>query len=185
MQFSILDTAVICAGHPANVVRGPVDDTTAVRFFFNPGNYFHPPMIFRVVIFRVVSRSDPRLDTVPLLATGRTVYISGPDMQSLKTGLVRLGLNWAGSGDSTTFGDATEIPPNYVMDITVISLRGTATAGFDPGKICDILAPLDEALGKRRALWELKLFQSENKCRVPGLDGSTYPDHWPWNQPQK
>jgi hypothetical protein len=71
------------------------------------------------------------------------------------------------------------------MAIIVISSRGTATADFDPGKTCDILVPLDEALRISRALWEFKLFQSEYKCNVPGLDGSAYPDHWPWNQPQK
>ena len=180
MEVLILGAAVVCGAQHADVLHGSVDEATAMRFFFNPGNYFHLPLIFRVV-----SQSDPRLDTAPLLAAGRTVYISGPDMQNLKTGLLRLDLGWAESGDLTTFGDATQILPTYAMAITVVSSRGTATAGFDPEKICDKLAPLDAALRKPRALWEFKLFQAEYKCKIPGFDGNAYPDHWPWNQPQK
>jgi hypothetical protein len=154
-----------------------VDKDTSIRFFFDPGNYFHVPLIFRVA-----APSDPRFNTAPLLPEGRTAFISVSEMQKMKQGLMRMGLSWQESKKEDVFGDALKIPSTYSMAITVISLKGTATSGFDPKKICENLAPLDSALTTPRALWEFQVFRAEYNCRIPGLNGKAYPDHWPWSR---
>jgi hypothetical protein len=159
-----------------NVLSAPVNTGTAVRFFFTPGNYFHAP-----IIFRVVAPKDSRLNTAPMLQEGRTVYISAPEMQRLLKELQKLGLSWRESNKAIEFGDATKILPDYRLAITVLSSSGTAEGGFDPAMICTNLAPLDSSFSTPRALWEFQLFREEYKCKVPGLDGNAYPDHWPWN----
>jgi hypothetical protein len=102
-------------------------------------------------------------------------------MASLLSGISNLGLKWKLTTKRETLGDATRIPPVYAMVLTIVSSKGTATAGFDPAKICTMLAPLDNVFVTPRALWEFQLFRAECKCKVQGLDGNKYPNHWPWN----
>jgi hypothetical protein len=182
-QLSITVAFCMCAcsyGQQSPKRESPallVDSPTAIRLFFNPGNYFHP-----AIVFRSVEQGDSRLDTAPLLSEGRTVYISRPEMQRLVVGLSNLGLDWKQSKQRIAFGDTTKIPPVYAMVITVISSQGTATAGFDPASICQKLEPLDRAFTTPRALWEFQLFRAEDSCKIPGFNGQKYPDHWPWNR---
>lgn len=161
-----------------NVLGSSVNDNTAVRFFFDSGNYFHAPLIFRVV-----APNDPRLNTAPMLQEGRTAYISVPEMQRLLQGLQSMGLSWKESKKQIEFGDATKIlPVFYGLSVVVVSSKGTAESGIDLGKICENLAPLDPALTTPRALWEFQVFRTEYNCKVPGLNGQAYPDHWPWSK---
>lgn len=160
----------------SSLLSAPVNENTAVRLFLNSENYFHAPLILRVVAL-----NDPRLNTAPMLKEGRTSYISETEMLHFMKGLQKMGLSWKESKERIEFEDATKIPPVYAMVIVVISSGGTTEAGFDPAKICENLAPLDAALSTPRALWEFQLFRSEYKCSVPGLNGQAYPDHWPWN----
>jgi len=171
----LLTAATACSAQSPNVLHSPADPSTAVRFFFDGGNYFHPP-----IIFRVVPPTDKRLDTAPVLRPGRTVYITQTEMQKLLEGLLAMGLHWDKSR-RTSFEDATRVLPEYGMSIYVLSSRGTVKSGFDTSKICQNLAPLDSAFHTPRALWEFKVFQAEFNCEIPGLDGNAYPDHWPWN----
>jgi len=172
--LAVLSVASCChcqTPNELNVLDAPVNENTTVRFFFNSGNYFHPPLIFRVL-----SPKDPRLNTAPMLQEGRIAYISEPEMQRLLQGLPKVGLSWRESKKKVKFGDATRIPPVYALVIVVVSPKGTAEAGFDPGKICENLAPLDSALSTPRALWEFQEFRSGYKCVVPGLNHQAYPD---------
>jgi hypothetical protein len=181
-QILALGAATVCPSQIVDVLHSPIDDGTAVRLFFNSGDYFHAPLIFRVV-----SESDPRLNTAPLLPEGRTAYISHVEMQHLKQGLAELVLRWPWkqSREVMAFGDAMSIPAVGAMVIIVVSSQGTAEGGLDSTRICNTLAPLDSALRTPRALWEFQLFRDEYKCDVPGLNGQAFPDHWPWNQPKK
>lgn len=175
--LGFLGMASLCFGQTSDefhVLSTSVDQSVAVRFFFHPGDYFHVPLIFRVAALK-----DAQLNTAPLLPDGRTAYISASEMQQLKQGLVRLGLPWQESKTEEVFGDPLKIPLVYQMTITVVSSKGTATSGFDPAKICETLAPLDSTLTTPRALWEFQIFRGEFHCKVPGLSGQTYPDHWP------
>lgn len=161
-----------------NVLGSPVDENTAVRLFFDSGNYFHPPLIFRVV-----TKNDPRLNTAPMLLEGRTTYITASEMQSLLQGLKKSGLSWRESKEQVVFGDATKIlPVFYGISIVVVSSKGITESGIDPLKICENLAPLDSALSTPRALWEFQIFRAEYNCKVPGLNSQAYPDHWPWSK---
>jgi hypothetical protein len=65
-----------------------------------------------------------------------------------------------------------------VMEIRVVSPKGTAVATVSPKRICPTLEPLDAALATSRALWEFQLFRVEDGCKVPGFNNQAYPDHW-------
>lgn len=163
-----------------NVLGAPVSEHTAVRLFFDNGNYFHPPFIFRVV-----TSNDPRLNTAPMLLEGRIAFITVPEMQRLLRELQGMGLLWKESKEHTVFGDATKILPIFDGMSIVVSSKGTAESGIHPAKICENLAPLDSALSTPRALWEFQMFRAEYNCKVPRLNGQAYPDHWPWNRNSK
>lgn len=173
--LGLLSVTFISGGQASDglhILSSPADQSTAVRFFFHSGDYFHVPLIFRV------GPDDARLNTAPLLPDGRTAYITASEMDQLKRGLERLGLSWQESKREEAFGDPLKIPLVYQMTITVVSSKGTATAGFDPTKICETLPRLDSTLTTPRALWEFQVFRSEYRCKVPGLNGQAYPDHW-------
>ena len=61
-----------------NMLNTSVNVDTAVRLFFTPGNYFHAP-----IIFRVVAPKDSRLNTAPMVQEGRTLCVSMPEMEVL------------------------------------------------------------------------------------------------------
>jgi hypothetical protein len=175
----ILEVLLLSFAYGANdvdVLGTPVNDKTAVRFFFQPGNYFHAPLILRVV-----AASDPRLNTAPMLVEGRTAYITVPEMRHFLDGLENAELSWHESKQKMVFGDATKIFGPDALVIVVVTPKGTADAQVDPSKICKELAPLDKAFSTPRALWEFQIFRAEYNCKVPGLNGQAYPDHWPWN----
>jgi hypothetical protein len=134
------------------------------------------------ILFEAVDPADNLLNTAPMLHEGRTVYITPAEMSSLLKEISNLCLEWNLTTKRETLGDANRIPPVYAMVITVVSSKGTASAGFDPAKICQTLAPLDKVFMTPRALWEFQLFRDEYDCKVPDLDGNKYPDHWPWNR---
>ena len=163
------------SGAESTVLR--IGDHSIVRFFFDPGNYFHAP-----ILFQAVDNGDKRLNTAPMRSEGRTVYITPKEMASLLSGLPNLGLKWKLTKEQEKLGDATKIIPDYAMVITIVSSKGTARAGFDPAKICETLATLDRAFTTPRAVWEFQLFRAEYGCKVPGLDGQKYQDHWPWSR---
>jgi hypothetical protein len=154
-----------------NILRSSSDESTAMRFFFNPGEYYHSPLIFRVV-----APNDSRLNTGPMYLGYGTVYISATEMDHLKRDLTKLGLSWQESKTVEDFDQNPHPTPLYAMVITVVSSKGTAIAGFDPAQICRTLAPLDSTLKTTRALWEFQVFRTGYGCRVPGLDIDAYPD---------
>ena len=178
-MIAVVGIASYCYGHTRdklNLLGAPVDENTAVRFFFVSNLYFHAPLIFRVV-----APKDPRLNTAPMLDEGRTAYITAPEMQSLLTGLQKTGLSWRESKEKIEFGDPMQILPYFRLVVTVVSSSGTAVSGFDRDKICLNLAPLDSTLSTPRALWEIQEFRTECECVVPGFSEQTFPQHWPWN----
>jgi len=175
--LGFLGAAPLCIGQISDrlhIVDSPADKSTAIRFFFNSEDYFHAPLIFRVV-----DPKDARLNTAPMRLEGRTAYITAPEMQKMMQGLVQFGLTWQESRKRQSFVYAAKNPLLYEMRITVVSSRGTAVSGVDPVKICENLAPLDSTLTTPRALWEFQVFRGGYDCKVPGLSGETYPDHWP------
>src|SRR5271157_5084404 len=73
MIAAILTTAALSCclrGNRDTVFDCPVDERTAVRFFYYPGgDYYHFPMVFRAV-----ARKDTRLNTVQGMDEGTTAY---------------------------------------------------------------------------------------------------------------
>jgi hypothetical protein len=155
-----------------NVFGPPVNRRTAVRFFFNGDNHFHPALIFRVV-----NRHDVRLNTAPLLNQGRTVYITADEMEKLLRGLQAM-TGWKESQQRIKFGDDIWISPVYALVVLVDSSRGSAQAGFYPDKMCQMLRPLDAAFVTPRALWEFQFCREDFKCNIPGFNYQAYPDHY-------
>lgn len=150
------------------------DETTAIRLFYNnESDYFHFPLIFRAV-----EQRDPHLNTAPMVAEGRTVYISQTEMQSLLRGLAQLDLPWQESEKVETLGSFKRLRPwSDSMEILVACSKGTARVKVDPKKICKTLKPLDSALKTPRALWEFQRFRLNYGCQVPGFQYGAYPNH--------
>jgi len=148
------------------------DETTAIRFFYNnESDYFHFPLIFRAV-----ERGDPRLNTAPMVAEGRTAYISETEMASMLRKLAQLDLPWRESGKVEVLGSFKRLRPwSNSMEILVACSKGTARAKVDPENICETLKPLDSALKTPRALWEFQGFRLNYRCQVPGFEYGAYP----------
>jgi hypothetical protein len=155
------------------VLNSPVDENTAVRFFYQPaGNYFHSPLVFRVV-----DQKDSRLNTAPMAVEGRTAYISLSEMRQLMQGLAHSDLSWRESEKVEVLGSFRKLDITDNMEITAVSSKGTAQATLNPQKICETLKPLDSALKTPRALWEFQGFRLNYGCKVPGFVYDAYPDH--------
>lgn len=179
--FRLLLAVLVCAtslGYAqttgdGNVLNSPADETVAIRFFFQPaGDYFHVPLVFRVV-----DQKDSRLNTAPILDSGRTAYVSLSDMQVLLPAVTHLPLLWRHAETVEFFGSSRVLQLADTMDITIVSSHGTARAALDPTKICETLSAMDSALKTPRALWEFQLFRLGYGCRVPGFNHNAYPDH--------
>jgi hypothetical protein len=147
-----------------------------VRFFYQPSEseYFHVALLFRVV-----EKNDPRLNTAPVFDVGRTAYISLSEMQQLMTSLSRFSLHWDESAKVEKLETYKTIHSYHGLGIKVLSANGTAKATIEPDKICETLAPLDDALRAPRALWEFQLFRSQYRCRVPDFNPNAYPERVP------
>lgn len=155
----------------------PVDQATAVRFFYNPEgtNYLHGPLVLRVV-----PAGDPRLNTAPMTNQGRTAYVSPADMKGMLRALAHSGASWTVSSRVEPLGDiGSLIREPFPLHILAVCSRGTARAKVYPPKICSTLAPLDSALKTPRALWEFQLLRTGYKCNVPGFNWDLYPERGP------
>lgn len=151
------------------------DNATAIRIFYNSGS---GPFQFPL-IFRAVPNGDPRWNTAPMGFEGRTVYISGGEMQHLLQELDQSALPWQESPKVESLGSFKQIHNSTnTMEILLVCSKGTARTRFDPNRICDALTPLDPALKTPRALWELQIFRLDYGCQVPGFNPDTYPDHY-------
>jgi len=156
-----------------SVLDSPADETVAIRFFFQPaGDSFHVPLVFRVV-----NETDPRLNTAPILDSGRTGYISLSEMQQLLPRVAHLHLFWRQAETVEVLGSFRLLNRSVNMDITIVSSHGTARAVLDHRTICETLSPLDSTLKTPRALWEFQLFRQGYGCKVPGFNYDAYPDH--------
>jgi hypothetical protein len=178
LLLAVLTSATSLKSHQAvqekSVFDSPVDENTAVRFFYNPsdGGYFHFPLIFRSV-----APEDPRLNTAPMGTEGRKAYISPPEMRQLLQRLRHSDLPWQESEKVEILEPYKKLVVKASMEVTVVSSKGTAKASFGAKNICDALRPLDSALKTPRALWEFQGFRLNYGCRVPGFNFEAYPDH--------
>lgn len=155
------------------VFNCPVDENTAVRFFYFPGgDYYHFPLIFRPV-----AQGDPRLNTAPMGEEGRTAYISRKEMRDLIRRLAHSGLSWQESEKVEPLGSFKPLALLMTTEIRVVCSKGMARAEFDPKRVCQTLEPLDSALKTPRALWEFQLFRQGYGCKVTGFNWDAYPDH--------
>lgn len=159
------------AHHSLNI---PVNDNTAVMFFYLPANsYLHPALIFRVA-----KPGSPLLDTAPIVNRGgRTPYISIREMRNLVQLLSRSDLSWRRF-------KRVEVPraPSFnettgKLEIKIFSSDVTALSLSNPDKLCHTLAPLNAALKQPRARWEFQLFLVDYHCQVAGFDRKAYPEH--------
>jgi hypothetical protein len=157
-----------------SVLNAPVDEHMVVRFFYQPaGEYFHFPLVFRVV-----EEGDPLLNTAPMREEGRTAYISLSEMRELVQRLIQTDLAWRESDAVEALGSFKKLDPVGIgLEIFVGCSNGTARTTIAPRKICETLTPLDTALKSPRAVWELQLFRLGYDCKVPGFDRDAYPDH--------
>lgn len=154
----------------------PAGKNSVVRFFYQPqdNNYFHVPLVFRVV-----DNQDARWNTAPVFDVGRTAYITLSEMLQLVASLSRSSLAWHESTKVENLETYKTIHSYGGMGVTVLSVDGTAKATIEPSRICDTLASLDAVLQTPRALWEFQLFRMQYHCQVPNFDPKAYPDRIP------
>lgn len=155
------------------VLNSPVDEKTAVRFFYDPaGDYFHVPLIFRGV-----GHGDPLLDTAPMSAEGRTAFVSLAEMRQLTEALARSGLAWQESESTAVLGSYKALPVSNDMEVLIAYSKAKAVARIPAASICKTLEPLDSALKSPRGLWEFQGFRLNYDCKVAGFKKNAYPDH--------
>jgi hypothetical protein len=155
------------------VLTSPIDNRTAVRFFF------HPPVSDRFVyplVFRVAAENDKRTKTAPLLTEGRTVYVSLSEMKDLVAAMTRSIMMGQQTRNVEVFGSWEMIPSTEAMDVFVIFSKGAARGVILRENICKTLSSLDSSIKTPRALWEFNRFRMYNGCRVPGFDDTKYSD---------
>jgi hypothetical protein len=155
-----------------SVLSAPVTLKSAVRFFFNPGNYYHWPLVLRVV-----GANDRRLESTRLVKMTRVAYVTPSEMETLDSAMKSTKLPWDTSPETKRLNYDEHLPIVYAMVVTVFSSTGTATTRVEPGKICGTLPPLTSAITSPRALWEFKLFLKGYGCDFPGFNYDAYPDH--------
>jgi len=184
MRFCVLALALLVAAggvmaqsnqkhERVSIPNSAVDEKTAVRFFYDPaGDYFHKPLVFRVV-----EEGSPLLNTAPIREEGRTACISLPEMRDLVQKLVHTDLPWHESGAVEVLGSYKNLPVSDEMELLVVVSNGTLRTQITPKAICRILKPLDATLKTPRALWEFQGFQLNYGCKVPGFKPGAYPDH--------
>ena len=179
--LTIVLAASRCSRQPGGktwLLGCPVDQATAVRFFYNPegAGYFHFPLVLRVV-----PSGDPRLNTAPMRPEGRTAYITRGEMRAMLRALAQSGASWRVSSKVEPLGDFHGLVrfhaagPPY-LSIEVVCSRGTARGEVDPTRICSTLAPLDSALKTPRALWEFQFLRIGYGCTVPRFNMRAYPE---------
>jgi hypothetical protein len=147
------------------------DKDSVVRFFFFPDhdNYFHAPLLFRVV-----EENDPRWNTAPVTDQGRTAYISLPEMRAVFTALSAEPLSWEESTKIEELETFKTIRNDGRMDIKILSSGGTAKSGIPVKQMCETLARFDPVFRAPRALWEFQFFRQQFDCPVPNFDPMAY-----------
>jgi hypothetical protein len=152
----------------------PVNNQTAIRFFYLPANdYLHPALIFRVA-----TPQSGELNTAPIVNHGgRTPYISIDEMRQLVQMLDHSDLLWSETKTVEVPGMVGFKETTGMLQIKIFSLGGTASSNQDPSRLCQTLAPLDAAFKQPRALWEFQLFRVDYGCSVLGFDRKAFPEH--------
>lgn len=179
LLFATLATSLRSSSQAASqghTLTLPADKDSVVRFFYQPpdNNYFHFPLLFRVV-----DKNDPRWNTAPQFEVGRTAYISFPEMQKLITALSAAHLYWEESATVEPLETYKTIHSYGGMGVKISSATGTAKSTIAADKICDMLAPLDAAVQTPPALWELQLFRLQYHCQVSNFDPKACPERMP------
>ena len=169
----LLFVSFAVAQNAAQHKRSDVVDLKAiVRLFFQPGDgsYFHPPLLFRAV-----SKNDPRENTAPILKDGRTVYISPLEMKDLIQALSHLDVRWKHLGIPAKPPTAGHNIIDDLMQLDIYTATGVDRATLDPKYICSTLSPLDSVFTTPRALWEFRFFRFQYHCKIAGFNPNAYP----------
>jgi hypothetical protein len=164
-----------CSPQESKLGISRADSETSIRFFFNPGTYFHEPLIFRAV-----RSDDVRINTVSHTGPGREVYISLEEMDRFINALSSSTLKWQNSRQKIPFVVSIQIPLRYEMSIDVLYSGGSAASAIDPKKICSVLPAMDPAFISDRPRWEFQMFRLGYDCPIPqGLNTTAYPyNYW-------
>ena len=181
--FRFVLTVVACAAlaqlqqNTANpypgVLTSPVDDNTVVRFYYHPIPSDKAPF---PLVLRVAEPNDERIKVAPVVAEGRTVHISIPEMQDLVAGMTRSITMGQQTRGVEVLGDWKMIPVTEAMDVVIVFSKGAARGEIATKGICKTLGSLDSAIKTPRAHWEFQRFRLYYGCRVPRFDDTKYTD---------
>ena len=173
-------TVVECIGQPLKqsvVLNSPVDQTTAVSFFWfgdMESHWRHPMNLY------VAGSSDPRLHTVSLedgpASKGVETWITASEMRTLIEKLAESHLEWLDSkavGPFKPWLKRTDGQDSF--DITVISAKGTARAGIRLARMCDELLQFDSVMPTPRLRWQFQTLRWDDGCVIAGYENEAMP----------
>ncbi len=172
-------TAVVCLAQELGesvVLNSPVGRTTAVTFFWfgDIESHWRQPMNFYVA-----DASDPRLHTLSfggLDARGDDAWITAAEMKALIEKLSRSGLKWMDSKRVEQFKAWNQREKGHdTFDITVISARGTASAGIRIARMCDELLQFDPVMPTPTLRWQFQTLRWDDGCVIAGYANEAKP----------
>lgn len=171
-------TVVVCLAQRLGqsiVLNSPLDRTTAVSFFWfgDMESHWRQPMNFYVA-----GANDPKLHTVSVEfgSKGVETWITAAEMGALIEKLSRSDLEWMDSKRVEPFKAWNRRTDGHdTFDITVISARGTATAGIRVARICDELLRFDPVMPTPRLKWQFQTLRWDDGCVIAGYDNEAKP----------
>jgi hypothetical protein len=161
----------------SNVVNLPVDQHTAVSFFWfgDMESHWRHPMNFYVA-----NVTDPKLHSVSigngLASRGVETWVTASEMQTLIAKLSQSHLEWV---DSRT---VLPLPPwskrtdgHDSFDITLVSAKGTVRASVRLARMCDELLQFDSVMPTPRLEWQFQTMRWDDGCVIAGYHNEARP----------
>jgi hypothetical protein len=159
------------------VLSSPIDRTTAVSFFWfgDMESHWRQPMNFYVA-----NASDPKLHTVSmesgLSSKGVETWITASEMQTLIERLSESHLRWMDSKAVLPFKPWLKRTDGHdSFDITVISAKGTTSAGIRLTRMCEELLTFDSAMPTPRLRWQFQTLRWDDGCIIDGYHNEAKP----------
>ncbi len=175
--FLMLASGIAQISRQSAVLSSPIDRTTAVSFFWfgDMESHWREPMNFYVA-----SASDPKLHTVSMeygvSSKGVETWITTSEMQILIERLSESHLQWTDSKTVSPFKPWSKRTDGHdSFDITVVSSKGTASAGIRLARMCDELLAFDSAMPTPRLQWQFQTLRWDDGCVIAGYHNEAKP----------
>jgi hypothetical protein len=158
------------------VLNSSTDQTTVVSFFWfgDMESHWREPMNFYVA-----GANDPKLHTVSFGrfdSKGVDTWITAAEMSTLIEKLSKSDLSWMHSKKVQPLKAWNRRTDGHnTFDITVMSARGTATAGIRITRMCEELLQFDPVMPTPRLKWQFQTLRWDDGCVIAGYNNEEKP----------